>query len=165
VGDEPTRADVYGGGIFGLMLNIAAGQYDPVDLAEEEEFMPRTASNSKQLATPVGPFSHRAAAHGFTFLSGQVGQDPATGALVAGGIRSELRQIFLNCETLLQEMGASFDDVVKVNVFLISMADFAAMNEAYAARFKPPYPARTTVAVQALPMGAHVEMEMIVARH
>ena len=154
-----------GSEIFELMLNNAARQYDPMDLAEEEELMPRTASNSKQLATPVGPFSHRAAAHGFTFLSGQVGQDPATGALVAGGIRSELQQIFLNCETLLQEMGASFDDVVKVNVFLISMADFAAMNEAYAARFKPPYPARTTVAVQALPTGAHVEMEMIVARH
>src|SRR2546430_9677545 len=100
---SPQGPSCTGSEISGLMLNIAAGQYDPMDLAEEEELMPRTATNSKQLGTPVGPFSHRAAAHGLTVLSGQAGQDPATGALVAGGIRSELRQIFANFETLLQE--------------------------------------------------------------
>jgi 2-iminobutanoate/2-iminopropanoate deaminase len=125
--------------------------------------MRRKPANAKSLSAPIGPYSHRAGAHGLMFISGQAGQDPVTGALVPGGISAEVSQVFDNCETIIREMGASMDGVVKVNVFLTSMADFAVMNAAYARRFNSPFPARTTVAVQGLPLGACIEIEMIVA--
>ena len=123
--------------------------------------MPRDASNSPHLATPIGPFSHAVRSGGFVYLSGQVGQDPGSGALIAGGVPEQTRQLFSNVRTLLADLGLSLDDVVKVNVFLTSMSEFSEMNGVYAEHFAAPYPARTTVAVSKLPMGARVEMEMI----
>jgi 2-iminobutanoate/2-iminopropanoate deaminase len=96
----------------------------------------------------------------FVFLSGQTGQDPATGKLAEGGVTAQARQVFANIAQVLKTAGKSFEDVVKVNVFLVDMNDFAAMNEVYMQTFQKPYPARTTVAVAALPLGAKVEIEL-----
>jgi 2-iminobutanoate/2-iminopropanoate deaminase len=123
--------------------------------------MPRQATNSPELATPVGPFSHAVDAGGLLFLSGQVGQDPVSGKLIQGGVRQQTQQIFANIVLLLKDLGLTLDDVVKVSVFLTSMSNFAEMNALYGEHFDKPYPARTTVAVSELPLGALVEMEMV----
>lgn len=111
---------------------------------------------------PVGPYSHAAAHPGGTlYLSGQTPIDPSTGALVEGTVAVQTRQIFTNLESVLAAAGRSLDNVVKVNVYLVDMADFAAMNEVYATMFTAPYPARSTVAVAGLPLGARVEIELV----
>ena len=120
------------------------------------------AIRSDKLSPPVGPFSPAIRAGDFVFFSGQVGQDPATGKLVEGGIEAEARQLFRNLATLLAAAGKSFGDVVMARVFLTRIEDFAAVNAIYAEQFEPPFPARTTVAVAALPLGAAIEIELIV---
>ena len=121
----------------------------------------REGFNSSRLPTPVGPFSHAVRDGDRVFLSGQVGQDPATGKLVAGDVAAQAEQLFKNIATVLADVGSSMDDVLKVNVYLLTMADFAAMNGVYARHFAQPYPARTTVAVAELPLGARVEVELV----
>ena len=118
------------------------------------------AHNSSQLPKPVGPFSHSTQIQGLLFLSGQIAQDPATGKLIDGDVAAQARQILSNIGVLLREHGLSFKDVAKANVYLLSMKDFAAMNEVYAANFSAPYPARTTIAVAELPLGARIEIEV-----
>jgi len=120
------------------------------------------AVRSDRLSPPVGPFSPAIRSGDFLFFSGQVGQDPATGKLVDGGVEAEARQLFRNLGTLLEAAGRSFSDVVKANLFLTRIEDFAAINALYAEQFEPPFPARTTVAVAALPLGAAIEIELIV---
>ena len=117
---------------------------------------------SDKLSPPVGPFSPAIRSGGFIFFSGQVGQDPVTGKLVSGGIEAEARQLFRNLATLLEAAGRSFGDVVKANIFLTRIDDFATINAMYADQFEPPFPARTTVAVAALPLGASIEIELVV---
>ena len=117
---------------------------------------------SDKLSPPVGPFSPAIRSGDFLFFSGQVGQDPSTGKLVAGGVEAEARQLFANLATLLEAAGKAFGDVVKVSVFLTRIEDFAAVNAIYAEQFEPPFPARTTVAVAALPLGASIEIELLV---
>jgi 2-iminobutanoate/2-iminopropanoate deaminase len=124
--------------------------------------MSKTAITSPELAPPVGPFSQAVEAGGFIYCSGQVGQDPATGKLVAGGIEAETERIFENLAALLKAAGKSFDDVVRAGVFLTSISDFAALNCVYARYFRQPFPARTTIGVAALPLGACVEMDLVV---
>lgn len=119
------------------------------------------AIRSEKLAPPVGPFSQAVDSGSLIFLSGQVGLDSA-GKLVGGGIAAEAEQIFRNLEAVLDAAGKSFADVVRVGVFLTDMSDFAALNAVYAQHFEQPYPARTTVAVAALPLGAAVEIDMVV---
>lgn len=114
-----------------------------------------------ELSPPVGPFSQAIATDGFLFLSGQVGQEPATGKLVEGGVAAEAEQIFFNLSRVLAAAGKSLVDVVRVGIFLTDINDFAAVNEVYARHFSQPYPARTTVAVAALPLGAHVEIDLV----
>ena len=116
---------------------------------------------SDKIAPPVGPFSQAIRAGGLLFLSGQVGQDPATGTLVAGGVEREAEQIFANIAAVLDAAGSRFADVVRVSVFLTDIAEFAALNAVYARHFEPPYPARTTVAVAALPLGASIEIDLV----
>jgi len=122
--------------------------------------MPRLAHNSPNLRPPIGPFSHAVPTGELVYLSGQVGQDPATGTL-AEGLPAQAAQIFQNLTTVLRDLALDLTDVQKVNVYLVSMADFPAMNRIYAEHFRPPFPARTTVAVHQLPLGALVEMEMV----
>ena len=125
--------------------------------------MTKIAIVSPKLAPPVGPFSQAIRTDGHIFFSGQVGQDPATGKLVEGGVVAEAERIFLNLAAVLEAAGKSFDDVVRVGVFLTGMSDFATVNGIYAKHFSQPYPARTTIAAAALPLGASVEIDLVVA--
>ncbi len=120
---------------------------------------------SDRLAKPVGPFSRavRSDAPGHIFVSGQIGQLADTGKLVEGGIERETEQVFASLAALLEASDRSFPDVVRATVYLTNMADFAAVNSIYAKYFKAPYPARTTIAVAALPLGASVEIDVIAA--
>jgi 2-iminobutanoate/2-iminopropanoate deaminase len=124
--------------------------------------MSKIAITSPELAPPVGPFSQAVAAGGFIYLSGQVGQDPTTGKLVAGGLAAEADRIFRNLSAVLEAAGRSFDDVVRAGVYLTSMSDYATLNGIYARHFRQPFPARTVIAVAALPLGACVEMDLVV---
>jgi 2-iminobutanoate/2-iminopropanoate deaminase len=123
----------------------------------------RTAIATTKAPTPVGPYSQAVARAPFLFTAGQVGLDPQTRALVPGGIAAETRQTLHNLRAIVEAAGRTLDDVLKVTVFLQSMDDFAAFNAVYAEFFPAPPPARTTVAVAGLPVGARVEIECIVA--
>ena len=125
--------------------------------------MSKTAVTSPELTPPVGPFSQAIEVGGFIFFSGQVGQDPATGKLVAGDVTAQVEQTLSNIEVALAAAGKTLADVVRVGVFLADMGDFAALNAVYARRFEAPYPARTTVQAAALPLGARVEIEVVAA--
>jgi 2-iminobutanoate/2-iminopropanoate deaminase len=109
----------------------------------------------------MGPFSSAVRAGEFVFLSGQVGQDAATRRLVAGGAAEQTEQILKNLSAVLRAAGKTFAHVVRVGVYLTDMEDFAAMNAVYARHFDGPFPARTTIAVAALPLGASVEMDLV----
>ena len=121
----------------------------------------RTAVVSQEIAAPIGPFSPAVRDGDMLYSSGHVGQDPATGRVVEESAAGQTAQILTNLAAVLRAGGKSFDDVVKVNVYLTDMNDFAAMNTVYARHFSAPYPARTTVAVSALPLGARVEIEVV----
>jgi len=123
--------------------------------------MARTAITTDKIAKPVGPFSPAIRAGDTLYLSGQVAQDPATGKLIAGDVAAQTERIFRNIEATLQAAKLSLENVVKVNVYLTDMANYAAMNEVFGRQFSTPYPARTTVAVVALPLGGLVELEVI----
>ncbi|MDZ4701320.1 MAG: Rid family detoxifying hydrolase [Rhodothermales bacterium] len=125
--------------------------------------MPRHAVTSPNAAT-VGPYSHAVWAGELLYLSGQTPIDPATGKLSAGDLGDQTRQCFVNLFDVLTAAGLTPADVIKVNVYLTDMADFAAMNAVYAGQFEQPYPARTTVAVAGLPLGARVEIELVARR-
>lgn len=112
-------------------------------------------------ATAVGPYSHAVEAGDLIFLSGQTPLDSATGKLVEGDIGAQTEQCFVNLFNVLAAAGLTEANVVKANVFLTDMGNFAAMNKVYATKFSAPYPARSTVAVAGLPIGAQVEIELI----
>ena len=116
---------------------------------------------SSDTATAVGPYSHAVDDGAYVFCSGQTPLDPQTGRLKAGGVADQTHQCFDNLFAVLASGGLEPQDVVKVNVYLTNMDDFAAMNDAYRTRFDEPYPARTTVGVAALPLGARVEIELV----
>ncbi len=123
--------------------------------------MPLEPITSDRLAKPLGPFSPAVRDGDRVYTSGQIAQDPATGQLIAGDLAAQTDQINHNLAALMSAAGKSFADVVKVNVYLTDMKQFAEMNAVYEKHFVAPYPARTTVAVLALPVGAAVEIEMI----
>jgi len=116
---------------------------------------------SAEGAAVVGPYSPAVRAGKFVYLSGQTPLDPATRRLVDGDVQAQTAQCFDNLSAVLAAAGLTFEHVVKVNVFLTDMNDFAAMNEVYASHFAKPYPARTTIGVAALPLGARIEIELI----
>ena len=109
----------------------------------------------------IGPYSQGIRVNGFVFTAGQVALDPRTGELVTGGIAEQTARALENLRAILSEAGTSMAQVVKTTVFLIDMADFTAMNEVYGRAFGTHRPARSTVAVAALPRGARVEIEAI----
>jgi len=125
--------------------------------------VPRTAFSAPG-AVAVGPYSHAVECGGTVFLSGQTPLDPATGVLVGGGIAAQTERCFQNLFGVLAAAGLTPDDVVKVNVYLVDMSDFAAMNGVYERQFARPVPARTTIGVAALPLGARIEIELIARR-
>ena len=124
--------------------------------------MSKTAITSPELAPPVGPFSQAVKIDGFLFFSGQVAQDPATGKVVEGGIGPETERVFKNLAAVLKAAGKSFDDVVRAGVYLTSISDYAALNAIYAEHFTQPFPVRTVIGVAALPLGACVEIDLVV---
>ena len=123
--------------------------------------MTRTTFSSPDGPRAAGPYSQAVGSGDHVFLSGQTPVDPATGTLVDADIAGQAQRCFDNLGAVLAAAGLSFDDVVKVNVFLVSMDDFAAMNTVYARQFAEPYPARTTIGVAALPLGARIEIELV----
>jgi 2-iminobutanoate/2-iminopropanoate deaminase len=109
----------------------------------------------------IGPYSQAVRANGFIYISGQGAIDPATGALVEGGIAEQTARALDNLKAIVEAAGSSLDHAVKVTVFLKDMNDFAAMNEVYARYFPKNKPARTTVEVARLPLDLRVEIDMI----
>lgn len=109
----------------------------------------------------VGPYSHAVRSGGLLFCSGQVALDPTSNTLVGGDVAAQTRQVFANVRAVLAEAGLGLGDVVKATVFLQTMDDFQAMNAVYAEAFGDHRPARSTVAVAGLPLGARVEVEVI----
>ncbi|MFS0864878.1 RidA family protein [Fredinandcohnia sp. 179-A 10B2 NHS] len=125
--------------------------------------MSRKAFNAPG-AVAVGPYSHAIESGDLVFLSGQTPVDSETGKLVEGDIVEQTKQCFKNLFNVLEAAGLTPDHVEKVNVFLTDMNHFTAMNEVYSKQFSEPYPARTTIGVASLPLGAQVEIEMIARR-
>jgi 2-iminobutanoate/2-iminopropanoate deaminase len=121
----------------------------------------RTPIQTDQAPKPIGPYSQGIVEGGFIFVAGQGCMNPATGKMEIGDVKKETRQVFENMKAILEAAGSSLDRVVKCNVYLKDINDFAAMNEVYSATFKPPYPARTTIQAGALPGGISVEIECI----
>jgi 2-iminobutanoate/2-iminopropanoate deaminase len=110
---------------------------------------------------PIGPYNQAIRSGEFVFCSGQVGLDPATSALVGGGITAQTHQVLRNLEAVLAASGLSLDDVVKTTIYLVDLADFSAVNTAYGEHFGELPPARSTIGVVALPLGARVEIDAI----
>jgi 2-iminobutanoate/2-iminopropanoate deaminase len=123
--------------------------------------MEKQIVNSDQAPRALGPYSQAVRWGNLLFISGQVGVDPATGKLVAGGVEAQAEQVFKNLAAVLAAAGINFRRLLKATVFLKDMAHFKTVNEIYAAQVLPPYPARAAVAVKELPLGAEVEIEAI----
>ncbi len=125
--------------------------------------MEKHAIQSERAPKALGPYSQAVRWGNILFISGQVGIDPDTNKLVEGGVEAQARQVFKNLEAVLAAAGINFRRLLKTTVFLKDMAHFKAVNEIYATHVPPPFPARATVAVAALPAGAEVEIEAIAA--
>jgi 2-iminobutanoate/2-iminopropanoate deaminase len=125
--------------------------------------MPKQAITSPK-SKPIGPYSAAIESGDALYISGQIPLDSATGRLVEGDISAQAKQSMENLKALLEAAGLSFGHVVKTTIFLTSMGDFAAVNEVYKTYVGEPYPARSTIAVAELPMGAKVEIEMVASR-
>jgi 2-iminobutanoate/2-iminopropanoate deaminase len=112
----------------------------------------------------VGPYSPIVEANGFIFFSGQIPMDYAAGKIVEGDISAQTEQCLKNLADSLKAANATSDDIVKTTIYLTDMNDYAIVNKIYGAFFKAPYPARTAIAVAALPLGVKVEIEAIAQR-
>lgn len=126
-----------------------------------------TCDHQKQIVTAehapkaIGPYSHAVRVCHFVYTSGQLGMDPETGGLVAGGVEAETRQALENLKAVLEAGSASLDSVIKTTVFLRDINDFARMNAVYAEYFRKSPPARSAVQVAALPKNGAVEIEAV----
>lgn len=123
--------------------------------------MSRTIITAPDAPAALGPYSHAVSANGFVFTAGQVGIVPGSGALAEGGVEAQTRQVMENIGAVLRAAGTGFDRVVKTTIFLAGMDDFATVNGIYAQYFPQDPPARSTVAVAGLPLGALVEIETV----
>lgn len=118
------------------------------------------AIHTDKAPAAIGPYSQAIRAGNLLFTSGQIPLRP-DGNLVEGSVAEQTEQVFQNLQAILEQAGTSFNQVMKVNVYLTSMDDFAEMNKVYARYFPEHKPARTTVAVTALPLGAKVEIDLV----
>jgi 2-iminobutanoate/2-iminopropanoate deaminase len=121
----------------------------------------RRAIRTDKAGGAIAAYSQAMVGGGLVFVAGSLGVDPATGELVDGGAGEQATQAVANLTAILDAAGSSLDRILKTTIFLVDMEDFSAVNEAYAAAFPEPYPARSTVAVAALPRGGRVEIECV----
>ena len=117
--------------------------------------------HSDQAPKAVGPYSQAMMHDGMLYTSGQIGLDPVAGALVGEGVETQDEQVTKNLSAVLEAAGASVKDIIKVNIYLVDMGDFPLVNSIYADWLGEHRPARATVAVAALPLGAKVEMDLV----
>ncbi|HEU4410531.1 MAG TPA: Rid family detoxifying hydrolase [Polyangiaceae bacterium] len=120
-----------------------------------------TKIESERAPRAIGPYSPALRAGDFVFVSGQIALDPATGQMAAGDVRAQAERALANLSALLEAAGASWADVVRTTIYLVDMADFAAVNEVYASFVGDPPPARATVEVRGLPRAALVEVDAV----
>ena len=109
----------------------------------------------------IGPYSQAVATDGFLYTSGQIGLDPATGQIVAGGFEAQARRVLENLKAVLAAAGCGFEDVVKATIYVTDMKSFPVLNELYGEALGDHRPARSTVEVAGLPMGALVEIDLV----
>ena len=122
---------------------------------------PRTAIATPSAPRALGPYSQAVVAGDLVFCAGQVGLDPATGTLVPGGAGPETARALDNLAAVLAAAGVGLDAIVKTTVYVVDLGEFAVVNEVYGRHLQPPYPARATVQVAALPAGARVEIDLL----
>lgn len=120
--------------------------------------------HTEQAPAAIGPYSQAIRVGNVVYTSGQIALDPETGALVPGGIDAQAHRVFQNLKAVLASAGCTFENVVKTVVFLTDLADFAIVNEIYAAYFPAPCPARSCVQVAALPKGSKIEVELVAVK-
>ena len=125
--------------------------------------MSKQIISTAEAPSAIGPYSQAVRVGNTIWVSGQIPLDPATKELVGGDIEAQTRRVFENLKIIVLASGATLDDVVKVNIFLIDLSHFALVNKVMAEYFRAPYPARAAVGVASLPRGAQVEVEGIVA--
>lgn len=123
--------------------------------------MGKRSIQTDQAPAAIGPYNQAIVIGSLVFTSGQIALDPATGQLVSGGIAAETERVMQNLSAVLAAAGCSLADIVKTTIFLTDMADFATVNEIYGKHLTGVAPARSTVAVKALPRGAVVEIEAV----
>lgn len=119
----------------------------------------KDAIHSNDAPAAIGPYSQAIRAGHTLYLSGQIALDPSTMAIVDGGVEAQAHQVFRNLRAVVTAAGGSMDDIVKVSILMINLADFAKVNDIMATYFAKPYPARATYQVAALPRGALIEIE------
>jgi len=125
--------------------------------------MPRQIIKTANAPQAIGPYSQAVRSGNVLFFSGQVPIDPATGNLVDGDIAVQARRVFENLKAVCNAAGGSFDQVVRVGIYLTDLANFATVNGVMKEYFREPFPARSTIGVASLPMQAQVEVDMILA--
>ena len=123
--------------------------------------MGREIIRTDQAPQAIGTYSQAVRVGGTVYLSGQIPLDPQTMNMVEGGIEAEIRRVFDNLQAVARAAGGSLNDAVKLNVFLVDLANFAMVNQVMAEYFSEPYPARAAIGVAALPRGAQVEMDAV----
>src|SRR5688572_20538488 len=124
--------------------------------------MPRTIISTTKAPGAVGTYSQAVKVGSTVYVSGQISLDPATGQLIDGPIEQHIHRVFANLLAIIEAAGGNFSHVVKLNVFLTDLSNFAALNKIMAEYFQEPYPARAAIQVAALPKGAQVEMDCVV---
>ena len=125
--------------------------------------MGRDVIQSPDAPAAIGPYSQAMRAGDTLYMSGQIPLDPKTMQIVDGGIEAQARQVFVNLRAVAAAAGATLNDIVKLTILMTDLSEFAKVNEIMAANFDPPYPARATYQVAALPRGARIEVEAILA--
>lgn len=126
--------------------------------------MPKTVPNTPSAPKPMGPYSVATEANGFVFVSGQVAINTSTGEREPDDVTAQAHRVMQNLGSILGDLGLSYSDIVKTNIFLADIGSFAEVNEAYGAYFDDEPPARSTFQAGALPGGFLVEMEVVAAR-
>lgn len=116
---------------------------------------------SDKLPPAAGPFVPAVRSNDIIFTSGQIGQNPKTGALVEGGVGVEARQAMINLMSIVEAADKTTGDIIRVCIYLVDMADFAEINGVYGEFMSEPFPARTCIAVAALPLGAKFEIDAV----